>query len=156
VSRARPEVDPRITGAVAAGALLGLLRGDPPWAIANPWADTPTDPMAVFAGYRAAFSSRPEQMRALATAVRALADDASHAWMAVYYVLDILDHRRDFPGLEAVAFATGVLTAVRSHEDALRRERRWLGASGPDGCWGVVARLLPAVSARLERAGQTP
>ncbi len=150
-------MDPRVAQAAAVGNLLGLLRGDPAFAIANPWADTPTDPMAVFAGCQALFAAAPEQREAFVEAVRALvglrtrfvralAGDPERGWMVIYYLIDMLEQPAAFLGLDLAAFAEDVVARLSVHEAGLRRNRGWLGAHDPEGCWGVVARLLPKVA----------
>lgn len=129
--------------AVQAGELRAFLTGEQGYAIANPYLDTPTEPMAVFRAYLEAYGAEPGRMVEFAETVRQLSHDPLYSWFSVYYLMDFLEHPGVFgPSFDLHGLVREVLANVKAQAPALRQLKRWAGATDADGCWGVVDRLV--------------
>jgi hypothetical protein len=146
-------VDRRVQEALARDALTALVLGRDGLAFVNPWFDTPTDPQAVFAAYRAAFGDDPRAMGRLADALVTASAAPNDGWVTAYYVPDLLDHAALFgDDFDARACAAAILARIREGRAHLTRVRRWAGASEPEGCWGVVDRYVRSLRAEHSAA----
>jgi hypothetical protein len=141
-------VDRRVREAVARDALAALLLGRDGLAFVNPWFDTPTDPLAVFAAYRAAFGAEPRAMQRFADALVTASAAADDGWVTAYYVPELFDHAALFGAdFDARACAAVILARIREARAHLTQVRRWAGAGEPEGCWGVVDRYVRGLRA---------
>lgn len=132
-----------IIEALVQGDMDDLLRGRGGFAVHNPYLDTPTEPVQVFAGILGHYGGSPAVMQDLLKEVQRMADEPDYAWFAPYYLFDIIIHADKFgPALDLQAYVDTVLALVRKHEAYLRGLKRWAGAQDPDGCWGIVDRLV--------------
>jgi hypothetical protein len=135
--------DTLILHAVASGQLKELLAGEKGYALPNPYLDTPTDPMQVFHRFRSTFADDPSRMQEFAHAVVQLSQDPLYSWFCVYYLLDILEHSEAFgKDFQLQDVFQRVLAEVKSRKLDLQGLKRWAGAQEPEGCWGIVDRLV--------------
>jgi hypothetical protein len=151
-------MDPRLEEALRRDALPALVLGREGLAFANPWLDTPTDPVAVLSAWRAAFGDDPRAMRRFAEALVTAAAEPDDGWVVMYCLPDLLDDAASFGAdFDAPACAAAILARIRAHAAHLATLRRWCGAADPAGCLGVVERYVATLRAAYPAAlGSVP
>lgn len=132
-----------IAEALLEGDIVELLTGRGGYALPNPYLDTPTEPIQVFAGIVASFGDNAKAMKSVLDGILTASKDPDYAWFSVYYLFDVIANAKLFgAGFDLQAFVNQVLANVRQQEKHLRTLKKWAGAQDPDGCWGIVDRLV--------------
>lgn len=145
------DCDRRVEEAVSRDALPALILGRDGFAFVNPWFDTPTDPISVFAEYHAAFGRDAQAMCRFAEALVAASAEPDDGWVTAYYVPELLDHATSFGAeFDVQIRVLTILSRIHAHAAHLRKVKRWAGATEPEGCWGVVDRYVRSL--RAERS----
>lgn len=128
--------------ALREGKLTDYLGGFPGYEIANPYANSPTDPDAAFSPIRLLIVEDEALRSKVLEAIRTLAEDQNYGWMAIYY-LSALKSLESWKNVSLVTpdLIDAIANSLRKHRAALILNRNCVGADYQDGLWGDVRRM---------------
>jgi hypothetical protein len=106
----------------------------------NPYGNTPVDPILVIQTIKLYMERDESIVDKMVQEVEKISMDADYSWLSLYYLIDIIDFSK-YSKINLNEIVVNIQNNLIRNKERLIQDKRWMGASWPDGLWGDVKRM---------------